>query len=221
MTNPESINGITHANEEVIVSQFPDGSRTERQGDVTYIYDASGKRRWFIHDFVMDWERKRHLSLELQGETSGGTWHLLMGVYQARNADTGEEIDTGVTVDVISGTTSSYDDTTPNRNIQYSAVRQGIFFEGWGGGYYGRREAIVEDLEEMGALAKTPDELPPKIDVYGTVQQLAQTFWDGRFDPPQFVVPEEPTNRQKLKTAAKTIYQRLSGRKGTKLQKKD
>lgn len=173
---------------------FPQGVRVEPHGDeTTYVYDETegrpGSRRYEIQDFVMDWERKEHIRLSLQGQTHRGTWHRLLEVHLAKNADTGELIDMGISVDTISGSTRSGDNITPGVETIYSVKRGGSAREGASSGYYGRDKKIAADLKGLHALAQTPDELPRRIDVPRTALGLVDSFQKGNFEPPPLVTP--------------------------------
>jgi hypothetical protein len=205
-----TIEKLNHTNSmyNEIVARFPPGARVEWQGGMIYIYDETRTKRWSVHDFS-DWEDKRHMTLSLQGETSGGTWHDLMESYQVRNATTGEILNTGITVDVITGDWGP--DHTPNREIIYCTSENGRLSQGAGGGYNGPRSRIEFDLDQMHALEKTIDDLPHQIDVLATLERLTDTFWRGEFVPPNFVVPAKKTMLQALRGSLHPASKRLIG----------
>lgn len=191
--------------------QFPEGVRIEHGDNAAYVYNETGDRRWFIQDYTGEQDKKRHMMLNLSGKTAGGTWHLLMGAYQAMDSDTREVCDSGVNIDVLmqhSPLLASLN-MTPVRNIQYADSRAGEAYQGWEVGEHGQREDIKSDLQEYGALGIHQQDLPEKIDVQATMQQLANAFQEGSFEPPQFIVSKEIKKRHKLGTAMTTIYQRL------------
>lgn len=205
--------------EDTSYSQFPEGTRIERSGNSAYIYNERGDMRWFIQDFVMDWENKRHMNLELQGETRGGSWHLMMGAYQAIDVDTLAIIESGVNVDAIEGDAIKavpYP-VTPNRNLLYSDRRNGKMYEGWQTGHYGERGDLESDLISFGAQVINPDDAPEQVDVHATMQRLAETFQQGSFEVPEFVISEPEKERlpdrkslpQRALASAQTVFRRL------------
>ncbi len=171
-----------------IEPDFPKGSRTERQGNLIYIYDPSGKKRWELQDFVMDWEKTRRMRLGLQALAGGITWHTSMGAYRASSSVTDAEIETGIEVMIISGDTSE-DDTTPAQQVIYTTGRNGNLYMAYGSGYVARRERVEADLQAAKVVALTVRGLPRQIDVNATVQSLVQSFREGKFEPPAFVLP--------------------------------
>lgn len=177
-------------------SQFGKGCRIDRDraGENIYIYDPTGTKRWYIQEFVMEWEKKKHRTFSLQGQTYRGTWHTLMAMYQAHSSVTGELLGTSVGVDVLDGSTDDFDETTPNHIYFYNSGNRGNIQQGWGGGYYGKAEVIADEVKKMHALAVGVKDLPKQIDVNKTVQRLAETFRKGSFEPPQFVLPEVELN---------------------------
>lgn len=190
MTNFESRFGIFPSPGSGNNWNFAEGSRIIREGDVVYIYDPSGEKRWELHDFLTDNDTIRKRRFALQGVTYGGTWHNLMTVYEDISVETSQPNDITIGVTVITGDTDYVGDvSTSSHAYFYDQDRDGRLMEGWGGGYYGERTVIEENLAEMHALAITPDQLPPIIDVPATAAALAEAFNQGSFEPPQFVLP--------------------------------
>jgi hypothetical protein len=197
--------------------QFGSGVRIEKQGSIVFIYDPSGKRRWEIQDFVMDWENKRHMSVELRCETAGGTWHLLMGAYQVRDAKDDAEIGTGVEIEVLKDRSGlNGNDSTDSRMMVYYSGDDGKLFKGWTGGYYGKRADIEQDFETYRALAKTQDELPGQIDIQATCREMGRVFREGRFEPPAFVLTG---NKSENRFSLTSLFQKLIGGKANGIQK--
>lgn len=214
MGKNELLTGIEQNFQGKVPPQFPEGSRIEREDITVYIYDPSGDRRWRIQEFVMDWEHIRHRDLELQGKRREG-WHLLMGAYEGTNANTGVEVEKGVTIDVMTG---ARDDgiysTVTKGHAQYSSRREGELHIGSFGVGKARIDDVMDGLDRLSPLAKWSNELPRRIKVNPTIVRLAETFQEGKFEPPQFVLPDVPvaqdtTSRyQQFRSRVRRVFDR-------------
>lgn len=194
MSVSERLCGIMTASNDVIETCFGPEARVVESGansKYLFVYNFDESKRWHLHDFVMEWESLRRQILELQVKTYGGTWHILLGtlfVYKI-SSSTEQTESKSIYLDVISGgsrETSAYG--TPGRTMIYSDNRSGKLMEGSSGGYYGKRSEIVKQIIDGGALVVEKEQLPPKIDVEKTADFFVKAFWDGSWNPPNFVI---------------------------------
>lgn len=197
-------------------SQFSEGCHKEREGDVIVIYDPSKTKRWYVFRYT-DHEKKDRLILELQGR-AGEAWHLLMGVSQAKDAATRKELSAWVSIDVIEDDAFLRQDKTGSRMYFYATEKNEVRTEGWAGGYWKPKEEVAKDLQEHHPIALSKEHLPPKIDVKATGLQLIKRFNEGRFDPPAFVLQQEPSPTRSIQRIPQ-LLRRLLRTKSTAIQK--
>lgn len=180
--------------------QFPEGSTIVQHSENRfYIYDPTCQKRWEISNHPPTWEHIQWKEVGLYGRTSGGTWHLLMGVSQATDANTQKIRRVLICVDAMTG--EDWGNTTPNREIYYSTECGGHKKLGHGGGYYGNISQIQQDIEGLHALGITLEQFPDRIDIYATGKALFEQFNQGSFEPPQFVLPQENIQKSVIQLA--------------------
>jgi len=216
MSEQEPITNLSNPIEANSFSQFSEDCRIEKEGDVTWIYDPSNTKRWYIFRYT-DHENKDRLTLSLQGQ-AGDAWHTLMEVNQAKDATTGKELSTWVEIDVIDGKSVRENDQAGSQMYFYDTKRGETLIEGWGGGFWQSQDVVERELQNHHPTAMTLDQLPRKIDVKATGLALIERFNEGRFDPPTFVLPTETLSTQQQRSIP-SFVRRILGRKNSALQR--
>lgn len=165
-----------------LLKRFPPGSRAEEERHWFHIYSPDGKRKWTAFNLEMAAENKTQSELSLLVKAGGTTWHTLMSIFYPTSSVTNKALNLAIGLDCIN-------DSGTGNHIYFYSIMSPRLYKGWGGGYYGHREDIVQDIREAGALAVSADELPEEINIQATALRLIETFKSGSFDVPQFVLP--------------------------------
>ena len=109
-------------------SQFSENCHIEQEGNVTMIYDPNDTRRWYVFRYT-DHEKIDRLRLSLQGQT-GLVWHTLMGINQAKNATTGQELSSWLEIDVVEDDASLLKEEAGSRMYFYDTAKESLRIEG-------------------------------------------------------------------------------------------
>lgn len=173
----------------VNTADLRNGIRIEGGPDNICIYNQTRDKRYRIYESIDGRERTKRRSFQLEGQTSGGSWHTLMGISQNISIETGKEINIGITLAIIEDSTFNNLNyhNTPLDEFFYNAETGGKIERGAGVGYYGGVNQNRADLQRLGAIAITRKDLPRRIKVHETARSLVENFWKGKFEPPQFI----------------------------------
>jgi hypothetical protein len=199
---------ISVGSKEDFFSHFPKGCRLEVKNDsLFFIYNPEGDRRWIIS--TLESVDDQYFFLDLEALIGDIDWHLLMGIAQNLKKTNGTMVDTSISIDVVKrkymGAISPKQQYNYNTKFNGKKMSRDVDKIGI---YHGHSEDIILALKSIKALANTTIDLPDTIEVMDTVQKLVQKFDEGKFEPPEFVIPQK---RKKAKLILTPIYQRLKG----------
>lgn len=161
----------------------------DRQYGSVEISDSTKTKKWFVSRKV-DRKRRDITEIILYAKTYEGSWNAMLGVFYTTNFYTNGILNIGVHFETL-----REGKECGGIHVYYDQKSGGKRTYGFETGYNGEREQIVKDLQKMGAVSITENDLPKKVDVVNTAHALVNKFIRGRFEPSKLILQNEASVR--------------------------